>query len=430
MTTRRNIIKAGAGLAAILASGKAPAAFIKSMVAARQGIGGRAKLPFDSVVEYIKSVGFQYIDTGYAVTSDNVRISARYSFPQSGQSSTVWGSQTSADKNLLANQWNNSWWFGTRSGQFGGSQGTELRDVEWNIENGTVNGVVGGTSYSGTYFGSVVSNENVYLFAANQGGSAIRKSVCALYRFSLHDNGVLVRDLIPVRVSGQLFGNQGTGDFVVGPDVVEVEYIESTGTQYIDTGITSGTQGIRVTGDVLFTSITYWDGHNAVFGSLGDANGMSQLLTLDHTNWQTRWCRTGSPQYVRTGSVSANVKYQIDISLVSGNVYLDVNGSRLYSSDVSFTTSSTPEPIYLNALWYNSSPGVFPNGSGRLGFNRYYGAWKFYDASGKLLRDFAPVRVGSEGAMMDRLTNKIYRNAGTGAFLRGSDAPRKMGGVV
>ena len=35
MTTRRNILKGGAGLAAILASGKAPAAFIKSMVAAR-----------------------------------------------------------------------------------------------------------------------------------------------------------------------------------------------------------------------------------------------------------------------------------------------------------------------------------------------------------------------------------------------------------
>lgn len=43
MTTRRNMIKAGAGLAAILASGKAPAAFVRSMLAARNGITSAAK---------------------------------------------------------------------------------------------------------------------------------------------------------------------------------------------------------------------------------------------------------------------------------------------------------------------------------------------------------------------------------------------------
>ena len=43
------------------------------------------------------------------------------------------------------------------------------------------------------------------------------------------------------------------------------------------------------------------------------------------------------------------------------------------------------------------------------------------------LRKFAPVRVGSgstwEGAMMDTLTRRIYRNAGTGAFSYGNDLP-------
>ena len=46
----------------------------------------------------------------------------------------------------------------------------------------------------------------------------------------LSRNGVLLRDFIPVRVgqvgymydrvSGELFGNDGTGDFILGPDVV------------------------------------------------------------------------------------------------------------------------------------------------------------------------------------------------------------------
>ena len=43
-----------------------------------------------------------------------------------------------------------------------------------------------------------------------------------------------------------------------------------------------------------------------------------------------------------------------------------------------------------------------------------------------LVRSFLPVRVGTdatswEGAMMDVLTRRIYRNQGTGAFTYGND---------
>ena len=37
------------------------------------------------------------------------------------------------------------------------------------------------------------------------------------------------------------------------------------------------------------------------------------------------------------------------------------------------------------------------------------------------VRSMLPVRVGTEGAMMDVLTRRIYRNAGTGAFGYGND---------
>ena len=50
-----------------------------------------------------------------------------------------------------------------------------------------------------------------------------------------YDNGISIRDFIPVRftnslgqtegamydrVSGQLFGNSGTGEFIIGPDKI------------------------------------------------------------------------------------------------------------------------------------------------------------------------------------------------------------------
>jgi len=75
-----------------------------------------------------------------------------------------------------------------------------------------------------------------------------------LYGSKVYINSVLVRDLIPVRVgqvgymydkvTGRLFGNSGTGSFILGKDrlptgYTELEYISSSsgGNQYIDLGI-------------------------------------------------------------------------------------------------------------------------------------------------------------------------------------------------
>lgn len=224
-------------------------------------------LPYDAEVEYLESTGTQWIDTGYAVTTQNVRIVSRYCFTTPSSSSTVWGANLPTDRNWMANQYGGKWWFGTTSGQFGGSQPVVATDVEWTINDGIVSGTVGATSYSGTYSGSVVSGYSIYLFAVNNGGQADRynTSFCKLFKFQLYENGVLVRDFIPVRVGGvgymydrvskRLFGNQGTGNFIVGPDVVEVEYIESqpTGGQYIDTDYLFKSDNVEVTASLYST---------------------------------------------------------------------------------------------------------------------------------------------------------------------------------
>lgn len=55
MTTRRDMLKSGAGLAAILATGKAPAAFIKSMLAARQIFLGRGGGAQPTAADYVQT---------------------------------------------------------------------------------------------------------------------------------------------------------------------------------------------------------------------------------------------------------------------------------------------------------------------------------------------------------------------------------------
>ena len=57
---------------------------------------------------------------------------------------------------------------------------------------------------------------------------------------------------------------------------------------------------------------------------------------------------------------------------------------------------------------------------------KLYG-WQHYEGD-VLLQHCVPVRVGTdatswEGAMIDTLTRRIYRNAGTGAFGYGNDLP-------
>lgn len=64
MTTRREIVRAGAGLAAIIAAGKAPAALVKSMLGMRGTMTSGKHLPYDAQVEYLESTVGQYIDTG------------------------------------------------------------------------------------------------------------------------------------------------------------------------------------------------------------------------------------------------------------------------------------------------------------------------------------------------------------------------------
>ena len=54
MTTRRHILKSGVGLAAILATGKAPAYLVKSMLAARHGLGVIAAKGIPTARNYVQ----------------------------------------------------------------------------------------------------------------------------------------------------------------------------------------------------------------------------------------------------------------------------------------------------------------------------------------------------------------------------------------
>lgn len=181
-----------------------------------------AALPYDAEIEYLESTGTQYIDTGIS-PHQNIALEIKWKNPTSQTGKYLFGSGTSTNDCIRAYISNSGTWrFGGASKSLTVTDTTE-RTATVNKNGLTVNGTT--YSYTGTV-GTFSSTVTIKVFAGATGQSPISTRI---YYLKIWDNGTLVRDFIPVRVgsvgymydrvSGTLFGNDGTGDFILGPDV-------------------------------------------------------------------------------------------------------------------------------------------------------------------------------------------------------------------
>ena len=189
-------------------------------------------LPYDAEVEYLESSGTQWIDTGKVLSSTGFAYDADVMF-QATYNCIVFGGRTIANCEaadslslfIVGGMW--------RFDNFGSSRpGPAVnKGIRYSVSlvdsKTTVNGVE-----TTTYFPTGHSSgATVYIFAGHrpQGSGDVEfQSSIRLYSLKFYQDGVLAADYRPVRVSsvgylydrvsGQLFGNQGTGDFIIGPD--------------------------------------------------------------------------------------------------------------------------------------------------------------------------------------------------------------------
>ena len=185
-----------------------------------------------TALEYIESTGTQYIDTGVAgntYTDVNMRvklgaISGGFLFGTDTLSKGNRGIQASSDKLFLS--------YGGR--EFGGSYiySNVIYDLKTHYQSGQSTITLDNSLYvtNTSTAGTIVSNNNLFLFARNSTGNVGAQSM-TLYSAQIYNGSTLVRDFVPAKnssgvvgmydtVSGQFFTNQGTGDFVAGPTVV------------------------------------------------------------------------------------------------------------------------------------------------------------------------------------------------------------------
>lgn len=211
-------------------------------------------------------------------------------------------------------------------------------------------------------------------------------------------------------VSLKAFG--GTEQRNLPEGYTELEYIQSTGTQYIDTGL-SATYGAQYIVKAAFTSLDNTD--QMLMGSLTSGNGM--YFGVDTQN--RSYVRVGRIDDNAVGNVlSENTVYTFDVSLVSGNSVikvLDSLGTILHQLTVLSDVGLNNVNMFLFAE-------QFQNVGNRSSKARIYSA-QIYNNS-NMVRNFIPASRNSDNVlgMFDTVSQTFFTNAGTGTFIAGPEA--------
>lgn len=277
----------------------------------------------------------------------------------------------------------------------------------------------------GTYTFSTTTDTTDYplhLNALISGGVVDNiKGTSRIYSFKVLNHGTLIRDMIPIldnegtpclldKVEDRLYYNSGIGEFIPGPAYVELEYIESTGTQYIDTGV-------KFTGTTSKIDARYKLNSTGVTGSY---SSLSATQIDDNTRW-------GSLQYDKTVG-----KCTFTVGNVPGGsgIIFSPSGS---IDHVIYTTNGTSLTVEFN----NNTQTLSAGGSALTGQTLYLGckntsgtrseyfvgniySYKL-EIDGTLVRDFIPVKMGTEVGMYDTVTDTFFTNAGTGELIAGPE---------
>jgi len=378
--------------------------------------------PYKCRVEYLESSGTQYIDTGIAPS--NITPIAKLKFIPTQQYSSgnygifgCWGAN-----NTRFQVFYNSIGIGTYVSKSWQANTTYEVELNGKIPSATINGTVETTGYSNA---NGFSSDNMYLFTRNNGDTADNGVPLKLYYCKIWNNDTLVRDFIPVldnngrpalydNVSGQLFYNLGSGEFTYGRKIIPVEYLESTGTQYIDTGI-KGKNNIDFDYKCVFTNL---DGTAQCVGgnwSGASTSSVSLYLGLIRTNGNYAYHYDGTPSPVVVMNTTVqDTPYSVQGHMWTGEQYMVINGTKSSVGTISSTFTSS-----LNMYLF----GINNNGLSNPAYMKLYSC-KIWD-NNTLVRDYIPcIDENNVPFMFDLVNCKIYENAGTGEFKVGANVEK------
>ena len=197
----------------------------------------------------------------------------------------------------------------------------------------------------------------------------------------------------------------------------EVEYIQSSGTQYINTGYKHNTFATKYEMNIAITNAT--PQYNTIFGSRITYNGNEAFYlgfrgtTNNIAANQNRWftCIGGTQKdFLDIEKIVLNQRY----TMVGDKDGWVKDGTTMsgFSGAVSNTTATLNDYIFAD----NDNGSANEKSSMRV----YY--FKIYE-SGTLVRDFVPCYRKSDSVigLYDLVNDVFYTNQGSGTFTKGSD---------
>lgn len=374
-------------------------------------------------VECIESTGTQYIDTGFVPNQDTCidMVVTPLSSENAGDGVgfiPYGAAQANNDRAFECYSQNAKYEF-NYDGQLDYLSAIEVgQKIEILHDKNNVSIITGDeTSELSFDYETFTAPYTLTLFAIHR--SSVICGPAKVYSCKVYDNGTLIRHYIPMVTGGGVAGlydlvnntfsvDAAGGNFFAGPRIVElpegytqVEYIEATGTQYIDTGFVPN-QDTRILCEAIceVTGSSNWllgCSYTASSRQFGFAASVSGYYLVSYNTVQTAF----------SVGINTTEKMIIDLNKNIATVTTKDNFETVTATYASFTT---PNNLTLFA---GNRNGTITKG------NVTIYSCRIWD-NGTLVRDYIPCTDSSgAGGLYDLVTDTFYANAGTGTFTVG-----------
>ena len=265
--------------------------------------------------------------------------------------------------------------------------------------------------------GSTFTPTPICLFCVNHSSSPSTLNPTQFMKGNIYHywytDGTTTIDLVPVldwnmrpamydKIHDELYYNQGTGEFTYGREIHYVEYLESSGTQWINTYVDPSLYNTQVIDTTVKFSIltpgsTSYTGYTGIFGAA--------VQRLGIYGRENNICIGYSSAYDYVKEIEYGKIYVANMNATKGAQSVTLDGTKIWSAA---TTTSLTADYSVGLFCRNSTTAQWMNNA------RIY----YYKMSGTSVDLFFIPAIDENGVgyMLDRVSHTIFDNAGTGKF--------------
>lgn len=413
-------------------------------------------------VEYIAANGTQYIDTGYIPSySDGFEISFQFSPANTSSRYCLASSYNTgpAQLSLELKEGHGRYWANSGSiDKTFSTITTDINNITYKYEGTTYSAILNGVALTGTGAVANIPTASMYMFLDRAKRSSTFNHLLKIYSCVIKSQDEIIKKFIPCyrksdgvigvyeTVSKSFLTNQGTGSFTKGADIKyahwsprledllpqpyqRVQYIQSSGTQYINTNYYWTTENTKIEADIEVTSNSsnqslwgneeYYSSSGRYFGGVPHGRDGSYSYYIGTGGKAGFSVDLNSRNYIEVFTTSDN-KYSIkknNVAIVTNNNI----GSTFLTHDNASTITDNSGKIYIFCNHNSGTNGANDKGTQNIGGMKLY-SFKMYD-NNQLVRWFVPCYRKSDNivGLFDIVEKKFYNNSGNENFIKGGN---------